>query len=38
DEPLAVRIAAGMARAAESIDSGAARGTLERWVRVSNGG
>ncbi|MBC2878830.1 MULTISPECIES: anthranilate phosphoribosyltransferase [Streptomyces] len=38
DEPLAVRIAGGIARAAESIDSGAARAALERWVRVSNGG
>ncbi|MFH8218884.1 anthranilate phosphoribosyltransferase [Streptomyces sp. NPDC018057] len=33
---LAERIRAGMARAAESIDSGAARGTLERWVAASN--
>ncbi|KUJ54512.1 anthranilate phosphoribosyltransferase [Streptomyces albus subsp. albus] len=34
--PLAEQIAGGMARAAESIDSGAARRALERWVRVSN--
>ncbi|MFF1485019.1 anthranilate phosphoribosyltransferase [Streptomyces sp. NPDC058319] len=33
---LAERVRAGMARAAESIDSGAARGTLERWVAASN--
>jgi anthranilate phosphoribosyltransferase len=36
DEPLAGQIAAGMAQAAESIDSGAARRTLERWVGASN--
>ncbi|GAA4922911.1 anthranilate phosphoribosyltransferase [Streptomyces coeruleoprunus] len=36
DAPLAEQIRAGMARAAESIDSGAARQALERWVRASN--
>ncbi|MBN0047296.1 anthranilate phosphoribosyltransferase [Streptomyces actuosus] len=36
DGPLADRIRAGMAKAAESIDSGAARRTLERWVAASN--
>ncbi|MEU8354301.1 anthranilate phosphoribosyltransferase, partial [Streptomyces sp. NPDC048845] len=36
DEPLAERIKAGMARAAEAVDSGAARRTLERWVGASN--
>ncbi|MBH1936211.1 anthranilate phosphoribosyltransferase [Streptomyces sp. AV19] len=35
-EPLPSQIAAAMGRAAESIDSGAARGVLERWVAVSN--
>ncbi|MFH8367327.1 anthranilate phosphoribosyltransferase [Streptomyces sp. NPDC018031] len=34
--PLADRIAAGMRRAAEAIDSGAARQALERWVLASN--
>ncbi|WP_030348423.1 anthranilate phosphoribosyltransferase [Streptomyces sp. NRRL S-1022] len=34
--PLAQQLRAGMARAAESIDSGAAKRTLERWVAVSN--
>lgn len=33
---LAEQIRAGMERAAESIDSGAARRTLERWVAASN--
>ncbi|GAA5042291.1 anthranilate phosphoribosyltransferase [Streptomyces similanensis] len=33
---LVERIRAGMERAAESIDSGAARRTLERWVAASN--
>lgn len=33
--PLAGRLAANMARAAESIDSGAARDVLERWVAFS---
>ncbi|MFI1965487.1 anthranilate phosphoribosyltransferase [Streptomyces pathocidini] len=37
DAPLTEQIAAGMAEAAESIDSGAARRTLERWVGASNG-
>ncbi|OEV26694.1 anthranilate phosphoribosyltransferase, partial [Streptomyces nanshensis] len=32
DAPLSEQIAAGMARAAESLDSGAARAVLERWV------
>ncbi|CAL9394642.1 anthranilate phosphoribosyltransferase [Streptomyces sp. enrichment culture] len=36
DAPLAEQLRAGMAKAAESIDSGAARDALERWVRVSN--
>ncbi|WP_330236586.1 anthranilate phosphoribosyltransferase [Streptomyces sp. NBC_00566] len=35
-EPLAEQLRAGMARAAESIDSGAAARTLERWVASSN--
>ncbi|MGC0210377.1 anthranilate phosphoribosyltransferase [Streptomyces levis] len=34
--PLAEQIAAGMAKAAEAIDSGAAKRTLERWVAASN--
>ncbi|MEW2121290.1 anthranilate phosphoribosyltransferase [Streptomyces sp. NPDC005474] len=33
---LAEQIGAGMARAAQSIDSGAARRTLERWAAASN--
>ncbi|MFF3941146.1 anthranilate phosphoribosyltransferase [Streptomyces phaeofaciens] len=33
---LTEEIGAGMARAAESIDSGAARAALERWVAASN--
>ncbi|GHD28786.1 anthranilate phosphoribosyltransferase [Streptomyces galbus] len=36
DAPLTDQIRAAMARAAESVDSGAARRALERWVRVSN--
>ncbi|MET9800788.1 anthranilate phosphoribosyltransferase [Streptomyces sp. NPDC006368] len=36
DAPLTEQIHAGMARAAESIDSGAARAALERWVAASN--
>ncbi|OEU98091.1 MULTISPECIES: anthranilate phosphoribosyltransferase [Streptomyces] len=36
DAPLSEQIAAGMARAAESLDSGAARAVLERWVAASN--
>ncbi|GAA3658739.1 anthranilate phosphoribosyltransferase [Streptomyces chitinivorans] len=34
--PLAEQIAAGMERAAHSIDSGAAKVALERWVAASN--
>ncbi|MFF4155609.1 anthranilate phosphoribosyltransferase [Streptomyces sp. NPDC001678] len=36
DAPLTERIRAGMGRAAESIDSGAARRVLEKWVTASN--
>jgi anthranilate phosphoribosyltransferase len=36
DAPLAEQLAAGMAKAAESIDSGAAGRTLERWVAASH--
>lgn len=36
DAPLTERIRAGMERAAESIDSGAARRVLEKWVEASN--
>jgi anthranilate phosphoribosyltransferase len=36
DAPLTEQLRAGMAKAAESIDSGAAREVLERWVRASN--
>ncbi len=36
DAPLAEQIRAGMDRAAEAIDSGAAHRTLERWVKASN--
>ncbi|MFI9647576.1 anthranilate phosphoribosyltransferase [Streptomyces sp. NPDC052040] len=35
-EPLAVQLRAGMEKAAESIDSGSARRTLERWVAASH--
>ncbi|MCE7081515.1 anthranilate phosphoribosyltransferase [Streptomyces sp. ST2-7A] len=35
-ESLTARLAAGMERAAESIDSGAARKTLERWVAITH--
>ncbi|MFR9676725.1 anthranilate phosphoribosyltransferase [Streptomyces sp. TR06-5] len=35
DEPLTERLAAGIARAAESLDSGAAKAVLERWVAAS---
>ncbi|WP_016906928.1 anthranilate phosphoribosyltransferase [Streptomyces xiaopingdaonensis] len=35
EESLTVRITAGMAKAAESIDSGAARAALERWIAAS---
>jgi anthranilate phosphoribosyltransferase len=34
--PLTEQLAAGMARAAESIDSGAAQQTLDRWVAASH--
>ncbi|MBB1260277.1 anthranilate phosphoribosyltransferase [Streptomyces alkaliterrae] len=33
---LAERLAAGMAKAAQSVDSGAARAALERWVAASH--
>ncbi|MET7535791.1 anthranilate phosphoribosyltransferase [Streptomyces sp. NPDC005507] len=36
DGPLTDQVRAGMARAAESIDSGSAKRTLERWVAASN--
>ena len=36
DGPLVDRIRAGMAKARESIDSGAAKRTLERWAAASN--
>ena len=36
DAPLPEQLAAGMAKAAESIDSGAAKATLERWVTASH--
>ncbi|OON77736.1 anthranilate phosphoribosyltransferase [Streptomyces tsukubensis] len=36
DAPLTEQIAAGMVRAAEAIDSGAARRALDRWVAASN--
>lgn len=36
DAPLPDQIAAGMVRAAESVDVGAAKATLERWVTVSH--
>ncbi|GAA3859795.1 anthranilate phosphoribosyltransferase [Streptomyces sedi] len=36
DAPLSQRIAAGMARAAESIDSGAAGAALERWIATTH--
>ena len=35
EAPLIERLAANMTRAAESIDSGAARDVLERWVAFS---
>jgi anthranilate phosphoribosyltransferase len=37
DGPLADQLREGMAKAAEAIDSGAAKRTLDRWVAVSNG-
>ncbi|GAA3665066.1 anthranilate phosphoribosyltransferase [Nocardioides ginsengisoli] len=36
-EPVDEALAAGIARAAEAIDSGAARATLDRWVAASAG-
>jgi len=36
EAPLAEQLAAGMERAAESVDSGAARDVLERWVAASH--
>ncbi|MEU8643051.1 MULTISPECIES: anthranilate phosphoribosyltransferase [unclassified Streptomyces] len=36
DAPLADQLRAGMAKAAEAIDSGAAKRTLDRWVAASN--
>ncbi|MEV0487036.1 anthranilate phosphoribosyltransferase [Streptomyces sp. NPDC050508] len=36
DGPLADRIRAGMEKAAESVDSGAAKRTLERWAAATN--
>ncbi|MEW1564808.1 anthranilate phosphoribosyltransferase [Streptomyces sp. NPDC093509] len=36
DAPLAYQLRAGMAKAAEAIDSGAAKRTLDRWVAASN--
>ncbi|GHI24622.1 hypothetical protein Shyd_59930 [Streptomyces hydrogenans] len=33
---LAEQLRAGMARAAESIDSGAARASLDRWVAATH--
>ncbi|MEE1942485.1 anthranilate phosphoribosyltransferase [Streptomyces sp. TRM 70361] len=36
DAPLAEQLGAGMERAAASIDSGAARAVLDRWVAASN--
>ncbi|MEU2283939.1 anthranilate phosphoribosyltransferase [Streptomyces sp. NPDC013178] len=36
DAPLTEQLRAGMAKAAESIDSGAAKRALERWVTASN--
>ncbi|QHC21590.1 anthranilate phosphoribosyltransferase [Streptomyces sp. GS7] len=36
DAPLAERIRTGLAKAAEAIDSGAAKRVLERWVAASN--
>ncbi|MET7638815.1 anthranilate phosphoribosyltransferase [Streptomyces sp. NPDC005438] len=36
DGPLEERLASGMAKAADSLDSGAAKAALERWVRASH--
>jgi anthranilate phosphoribosyltransferase len=35
DEPLEGQIGAGLARAAEAVDSGAAAALLDTWVRTS---
>ena len=35
--PVLERLAAGVERAAEAIDSGAAAAVLERWVAVTRG-
>jgi anthranilate phosphoribosyltransferase len=34
--PLAEQLLSGMARAAESLDSGAAKRTLDRWAAVTH--
>ena len=34
-EPVAEALAAGVAKAREAVDSGAAKATLERWVAAS---
>ncbi|QGV81026.1 anthranilate phosphoribosyltransferase [Streptomyces ficellus] len=36
DAPLTDRLASGIRRAAEAVDTGAARAALERWVTASN--
>lgn len=36
DAPLDDQLAAGLARAATAVDSGAAKQSLERWVTASN--
>ena len=36
DAPVEDALAAGMAKAAEAVDSGAARATLDRWVEASS--
>lgn len=36
-DPVDEALAAGIARAAESVDSGAAQGALERWVAAASG-
>lgn len=36
DVPLVDQLRAGMEKAAQSIDSGAAKRTLERWVAASS--
>jgi anthranilate phosphoribosyltransferase len=35
DQPVAERLGAGLAKAAESIDSGAAARVLAKWVEVT---